>query len=138
MKSRKMFIQLSSTAIRRILRSQIVAVVTLSVMRNRGPRTSQKMLKTKRGLGWTKSHLLSKKTQIAKPSGDKRGAESQHVTRQRESGPKLSQGEDEPQPEKDFSDKAKPSPHSTKDKLKRKDETDSPTVHLGLDSDSES
>uniref|UniRef100_A0A452E543 PKCB1 protein n=1 Tax=Capra hircus TaxID=9925 RepID=A0A452E543_CAPHI len=47
------------------------------------------------------------------------------------------QGEDEPQPEKDFSDKAKPSPHSTKDKLKRKDETDSPTVHLGLDSDSE-
>uniref|UniRef100_A0A452G410 Zinc finger MYND-type containing 8 n=1 Tax=Capra hircus TaxID=9925 RepID=A0A452G410_CAPHI len=43
-----------------------------------------------------------------------------------------------PQPEKDFSDKAKPSPHPTKDKLKGKDETDSPTVHLGLDSDSES
>nr|KAF6472938.1 zinc finger MYND-type containing 8 [Molossus molossus] len=43
-----------------------------------------------------------------------------------------------PQPEKDFSEKAKPSPHPTKDKLKGKDETDSPTVHLGLDSDSES
>ncbi|KAM9682315.1 MYND-type zinc finger-containing chromatin reader ZMYND8 isoform 4-T6 [Dama dama] len=43
-----------------------------------------------------------------------------------------------PQPEKDFSDKAKPSPHPTKDKLKGKDEMDSPTVHLGLDSDSES
>ncbi|XP_059975800.1 MYND-type zinc finger-containing chromatin reader ZMYND8 isoform X7 [Mesoplodon densirostris] len=43
-----------------------------------------------------------------------------------------------PQPEKDFSDKAKPVPHPTKDKLKGKDETDSPTVHLGLDSDSES
>ncbi|XP_021574023.1 protein kinase C-binding protein 1 isoform X7 [Carlito syrichta] len=43
-----------------------------------------------------------------------------------------------PEPEKDFVDKAKPSPHPTKDKLKGKDETDSPTVHLGLDSDSES
>ncbi|XP_062932205.1 MYND-type zinc finger-containing chromatin reader ZMYND8 isoform X5 [Cynocephalus volans] len=43
-----------------------------------------------------------------------------------------------PEPEKDFSEKAKPSPHPTKDKLKGKDETDSPTVHLGLDSDSES
>ncbi|KAM9589431.1 MYND-type zinc finger-containing chromatin reader ZMYND8 isoform 5-T5 [Trichechus inunguis] len=43
-----------------------------------------------------------------------------------------------PEPEKDFPEKAKPSPHPTKDKLKGKDETDSPTVHLGLDSDSES
>ncbi|XP_055229104.2 MYND-type zinc finger-containing chromatin reader ZMYND8 isoform X14 [Gorilla gorilla gorilla] len=43
-----------------------------------------------------------------------------------------------PEPEKDFSEKAKPSPHPIKDKLKGKDETDSPTVHLGLDSDSES
>ncbi|XP_037668311.1 protein kinase C-binding protein 1 isoform X4 [Choloepus didactylus] len=43
-----------------------------------------------------------------------------------------------PEPEKDISEKAKPSPHPTKDKLKGKDETDSPTVHLGLDSDSES
>ncbi|KAK2107921.1 Protein kinase C-binding protein 1 [Saguinus oedipus] len=42
-----------------------------------------------------------------------------------------------PELEKDFSEKAKPSPHPTKDKLKGKDETDSPTVHLGLDSDSE-
>ncbi|XP_045836414.1 protein kinase C-binding protein 1 isoform X9 [Meles meles] len=43
-----------------------------------------------------------------------------------------------PPSEKDFSEKAKASPHPTKDKLKGKDETDSPTVHLGLDSDSES
>ncbi|KAH0511065.1 Protein kinase C-binding protein 1 [Microtus ochrogaster] len=42
-----------------------------------------------------------------------------------------------PEPEKD-SEKAKPSPHPTKDKLKGKDDTDSPTVHLGLESDSES
>ncbi|XP_077023729.1 MYND-type zinc finger-containing chromatin reader ZMYND8 isoform X4 [Tamandua tetradactyla] len=43
-----------------------------------------------------------------------------------------------PEPEKDFSEKAKPPPHPTKDRLKGKDEADSPTVHLGLDSDSES
>ncbi|XP_039105348.1 protein kinase C-binding protein 1 isoform X12 [Hyaena hyaena] len=43
-----------------------------------------------------------------------------------------------PQPEKDFAEKAKASPHPAKDKPKGKDETDSPTVHLGLDSDSES
>ncbi|CAH6776765.1 Zmynd8 [Phodopus roborovskii] len=43
-----------------------------------------------------------------------------------------------PEPEKDSVEQAKPSPHPTKDKLKGKDDTDSPTVHLGLDSDSES
>ncbi|XP_006881670.1 PREDICTED: protein kinase C-binding protein 1 isoform X7 [Elephantulus edwardii] len=43
-----------------------------------------------------------------------------------------------PEPEKEFPEKVKPSPHPAKDKLKGKDETDSPTVHLGLDSDSES
>lgn len=65
-----------------ILRSQIVAEMTLSVMRGRGPRMSQKVLKTKRGLRRPKSHLLSKKekekkkAQISKPSGDGRGAES--------------------------------------------------------------
>uniref|UniRef100_A0A8D0GE78 Zinc finger MYND-type containing 8 n=1 Tax=Sphenodon punctatus TaxID=8508 RepID=A0A8D0GE78_SPHPU len=40
--------------------------------------------------------------------------------------------------EKDFSEKGKSLQHSAKEKLKGKDETDSPTVHLGLDSDSES
>lgn len=40
--------------------------------------------------------------------------------------------------EKDFCDKAKGLQHPAKEKLKGKDETDSPTVHLGLDSDSES
>ncbi|NXQ85821.1 PKCB1 protein, partial [Nyctibius grandis] len=40
--------------------------------------------------------------------------------------------------EKEFSEKGKSLHHSTKEKLKGKDETDSPTVHLGLDSDSES
>ncbi|NXD75285.1 PKCB1 protein, partial [Halcyon senegalensis] len=40
--------------------------------------------------------------------------------------------------EKEFSEKAKSLQHPAKEKLKGKDETDSPTVHLGLDSDSES
>ncbi|KAM3923507.1 MYND-type zinc finger-containing chromatin reader ZMYND8 isoform 3-T3 [Leptodactylus fuscus] len=40
--------------------------------------------------------------------------------------------------DKDVPDKSKSLPHSAKEKLKGKDETDSPTVHLGLDSDSES
>ncbi|XP_078005982.1 MYND-type zinc finger-containing chromatin reader ZMYND8 isoform X8 [Phascolarctos cinereus] len=40
--------------------------------------------------------------------------------------------------EKDFSEKVKTLPHPVKEKVKGKDETDSPTVHLGLDSDSES
>ncbi|XP_051832483.1 protein kinase C-binding protein 1 isoform X2 [Antechinus flavipes] len=41
-------------------------------------------------------------------------------------------------PEKDFPEKVKTLPHPVKEKVKGKDETDSPTVHLGLDSDSES
>ncbi|XP_029470495.1 protein kinase C-binding protein 1 isoform X4 [Rhinatrema bivittatum] len=40
--------------------------------------------------------------------------------------------------EKDDSEKIKSLPHPTKEKLKGKDDTDSPTVRLGLDSDSES
>ncbi|KAH0619133.1 hypothetical protein JD844_018825 [Phrynosoma platyrhinos] len=40
--------------------------------------------------------------------------------------------------DKDLSEKGKNLSHPTKEKLKGKDETDSPTVHLGLDSDSES
>ncbi|XP_064887788.1 MYND-type zinc finger-containing chromatin reader ZMYND8 isoform X6 [Columba livia] len=40
--------------------------------------------------------------------------------------------------EKEFSEKGKSLQHPAKEKLKGKDETDSPTVHLGLDSDSES
>ncbi|XP_054429618.1 MYND-type zinc finger-containing chromatin reader ZMYND8 isoform X5 [Pteronotus mesoamericanus] len=52
--------------------------------------------------------------------------------------PDLAKDKASPQPEKDFAEKAKPSPHPTKDKPKGKDEMDSPTVHLGLDSDSES
>lgn len=40
--------------------------------------------------------------------------------------------------EKEFSEKGKGLQHPAKEKLKGKDETDSPTVHLGLDSDSES
>ena len=67
MKSQKMFMWLSSPTIHGILRSQIVAEMTLSVMRSRGPRMSQKMLKTKRGLRWPKSHLLSKKEKKKKP-----------------------------------------------------------------------
>ncbi|NXS85120.1 PKCB1 protein, partial [Erpornis zantholeuca] len=40
--------------------------------------------------------------------------------------------------EKEFSEKGKSLQHPAKERLKGKDETDSPTVHLGLDSDSES
>ncbi|NWV00337.1 PKCB1 protein, partial [Upupa epops] len=40
--------------------------------------------------------------------------------------------------EKEFSEKGKSLQHPVKEKLKGKDDTDSPTVHLGLDSDSES
>ncbi|XP_062834978.1 MYND-type zinc finger-containing chromatin reader ZMYND8 isoform X2 [Anolis carolinensis] len=40
--------------------------------------------------------------------------------------------------DKGISEKGKNLSHPTKEKLKGKDETDSPTVHLGLDSDSES
>ncbi|XP_077191662.1 MYND-type zinc finger-containing chromatin reader ZMYND8 isoform X8 [Paroedura picta] len=40
--------------------------------------------------------------------------------------------------DKELSEKGKSLSHPTKEKLKGKDETDSPTVHLGLDSDSES
>uniref|UniRef100_H2ZRJ1 Zinc finger MYND-type containing 8 n=1 Tax=Latimeria chalumnae TaxID=7897 RepID=H2ZRJ1_LATCH len=39
--------------------------------------------------------------------------------------------------EKDFPEKIKNLPHQAKEKIKSKDETDSPTVRLGLDSDSE-
>ncbi|XP_053527079.1 protein kinase C-binding protein 1 isoform X17 [Artibeus jamaicensis] len=52
--------------------------------------------------------------------------------------PDSAKGKASPQPEKDVAEKANPSPHPTKDKLKGKEEMDSPTVHLGLDSDSES
>nr|XP_033819586.1 protein kinase C-binding protein 1 isoform X3 [Geotrypetes seraphini] len=40
--------------------------------------------------------------------------------------------------EKEVAEKVKSMPHPAKEKLKGKDETDSPTVRLGLDSDSES
>lgn len=39
--------------------------------------------------------------------------------------------------DKELSEKVKNLSHPTKEKLKTKEETDSPTVHLGLDSDSE-
>lgn len=40
--------------------------------------------------------------------------------------------------DKEISEKGKSLSHPTKEKLKGKEEIDSPTVHLGLDSDSES
>ncbi|KAG8447063.1 hypothetical protein GDO86_014493 [Hymenochirus boettgeri] len=43
-----------------------------------------------------------------------------------------------PERPKEAVEKSKTATHSAKEKLKGKDETDSPTVHLGLDSDSES
>ena len=77
MKSEQMFICLSSIAIQGILRSQIIVEMTLSVMRSRGPRKSQKMLKKRGGSDVQKAMCCQKrKGQIAEPSGDGRGAES--------------------------------------------------------------
>ncbi|KAG3275196.1 protein kinase C-binding protein 1-like [Ictidomys tridecemlineatus] len=52
--------------------------------------------------------------------------------------PAATKASPEPQPERDPAERGKPSLHPAKDKLKGKDEMDSPTMHLGLDSDSES
>ncbi|XP_077892728.1 LOW QUALITY PROTEIN: MYND-type zinc finger-containing chromatin reader ZMYND8-like [Ictidomys tridecemlineatus] len=52
--------------------------------------------------------------------------------------PAATKASPEPQPERDPAERGKPSLHPAKDKLKGKDEMDSPTMHLGLGSDSES
>ncbi|XP_074174187.1 MYND-type zinc finger-containing chromatin reader ZMYND8 isoform X18 [Rhinolophus sinicus] len=80
---------------------------------------------------------LKKKPKLATPVEVKEEMKSASPTSEK-ADPGSVKEKASPQPEKDFSEKAKPSPHPTKDKLKGKDETDSPTVHLGLDSDSES
>ncbi|XP_014642875.1 PREDICTED: protein kinase C-binding protein 1 isoform X16 [Ceratotherium simum simum] len=80
---------------------------------------------------------VKKKPKLANPVETKEELKSTSPTSEK-ADPCSVKEKASPQPEKDFSDKAKPSPHPTKDKLKGKDETDSPTVHLGLDSDSES
>ncbi|KAM5220648.1 MYND-type zinc finger-containing chromatin reader ZMYND8 isoform 38-T41 [Hipposideros larvatus] len=80
---------------------------------------------------------LKKKPKLATPVDVKEEMKSASPTSEK-ADPGSVKEKASPQPEKDFSEKAKPSPHPTKDKLKGKDETDSPTVHLGLDSDSES
>ena len=92
----------------------------------------------KGGLRCTESHVLSKKKRSNCWTQWRWKRSWKHVTSQWESGPKSSLGEDKLPVEKGFSDKAKPLPHPTKDKLKGKGEVESPTVHLGLDSDSKS
>ncbi|XP_061065721.1 MYND-type zinc finger-containing chromatin reader ZMYND8 isoform X17 [Eubalaena glacialis] len=81
---------------------------------------------------------VKKKPKLANPMETKEELKVSTSPASDKADPGLVKEKTSPQPEKDFSDKAKPSPHPTKDKLKGKDETDSPTVHLGLDSDSES
>ncbi|KAB0400117.1 hypothetical protein E2I00_010785 [Balaenoptera physalus] len=81
---------------------------------------------------------VKKKPKLANPTETKEELKVSTSPASEKADPGLVKEKTSPQPEKDFSDKAKPSPHPTKDKLKGKDETDSPTVHLGLDSDSES
>ncbi|XP_059754480.1 MYND-type zinc finger-containing chromatin reader ZMYND8 isoform X15 [Balaenoptera ricei] len=81
---------------------------------------------------------VKKKPKLANPMETKEELKVSTSPASEKADPGLVKEKTSPQPEKDFSDKAKPSPHPTKDKLKGKDETDSPTVHLGLDSDSES
>ncbi|XP_058894727.1 MYND-type zinc finger-containing chromatin reader ZMYND8 isoform X15 [Kogia breviceps] len=81
---------------------------------------------------------VKKKPKLANPMETKEELKVSTSPASEKADPGLVKEKTSPQPEKDFSDKAKPLPHPTKDKLKGKDETDSPTVHLGLDSDSES
>ncbi|XP_026933930.1 MYND-type zinc finger-containing chromatin reader ZMYND8 isoform X17 [Sagmatias obliquidens] len=81
---------------------------------------------------------VKKKPKLANPMETKEELKVSTSPASEKADPGLPKEKTSPQPDKDFSDKAKPLPHPTKDKLKGKDETDSPTVHLGLDSDSES
>ncbi|XP_007447002.1 PREDICTED: protein kinase C-binding protein 1 [Lipotes vexillifer] len=81
---------------------------------------------------------VKKKPKLANPMETKEELKISTSPASEKADPGLAKEKTSPQPDKDFSDKAKPLPHPTKDKLKGKDETDSPTVHLGLDSDSES
>ncbi|XP_028354197.1 MYND-type zinc finger-containing chromatin reader ZMYND8 isoform X8 [Physeter macrocephalus] len=81
---------------------------------------------------------VKKKPKLSNPMETKEELKVSTSPASEKADPGLVKEKTSPQPEKDFSDKAKPLPHPTKDKLKGKDETDSPTVHLGLDSDSES
>ncbi|KAM9058791.1 MYND-type zinc finger-containing chromatin reader ZMYND8 isoform 7-T10 [Megaptera novaeangliae] len=81
---------------------------------------------------------VKKKPKLANPMETKEELKVSTSPASEKADPGLVKEKTSPQPEKDFSDKAKPSPHPTKDKLKGRDETDSPTVRLGLDSDSES
>ncbi|XP_067564460.1 MYND-type zinc finger-containing chromatin reader ZMYND8 isoform X16 [Pseudorca crassidens] len=81
---------------------------------------------------------VKKKPKLANPMETKEELKVSTSPASEKADPGLAKEKTSPQPDKDFSDKAKPLPHPTKDKLKGKDETDSPTVHLGLDSDSES
>ncbi|XP_010624551.1 protein kinase C-binding protein 1 isoform X4 [Fukomys damarensis] len=92
----------------------------------------------KEGSGMDKEpSTVKKKPKPANPVEVKEELKSSSPASEKaEPGPVKDKGS--PEPEKDFAEKAKPSPHPTKDKLKGKDEVDSPTVHLGLDSDSES
>ncbi|XP_023406111.2 MYND-type zinc finger-containing chromatin reader ZMYND8 isoform X13 [Loxodonta africana] len=80
---------------------------------------------------------VKKKPKVTNPVELKEELKSTSPTSEK-ADPAAAKEKTSPEPEKDFPEKAKPSPHPTKDKLKGKDETDSPTVHLGLDSDSES
>ncbi|XP_060040314.1 MYND-type zinc finger-containing chromatin reader ZMYND8 isoform X13 [Erinaceus europaeus] len=80
---------------------------------------------------------VKKKPKLANPVETKEELKSTSPTSEK-ADPISVKEKASPQPEKDFAEKTKPSTHPTKDKLKGKDEMDSPTVHLGLDSDSES
>ncbi|XP_018429468.1 PREDICTED: protein kinase C-binding protein 1 isoform X2 [Nanorana parkeri] len=78
--------------------------------------------------------LLKKKVKPASATEAKDGGKSTSAVP--EKGEVAGKEKPAPAAEKDAPDKGKT--HSAKDKLKGKDDTDSPTVRLGLDSDSES
>ncbi|XP_055964410.1 MYND-type zinc finger-containing chromatin reader ZMYND8 isoform X2 [Sorex fumeus] len=80
----------------------------------------------------------AKKPKLANPAETKEELKGASPASEKADADPPAKDKASPQPEKDFPEKAKPSPHPAKDKLKGKDETDTATVHLGLDSDSES
>ena len=68
MKSQQMFICLSTIAVQGILRSQIVVEMTLWMMRSKGPRKSQKMLKKRGGSDVQKAMCCQEKnTKLLNP-----------------------------------------------------------------------
>ncbi|XP_012827108.2 protein kinase C-binding protein 1 isoform X3 [Xenopus tropicalis] len=79
---------------------------------------------------------LKKKAKTPASADTKDNAKSTSTATEKADTP--SKDKSGPEAPKEVTERTKSAPHSAKEKLKGKDETDSPTVRLGLDSDSES